>query len=57
MGFLINILKYTEEGITDVTIPDNITYIGNETFQYCDNLKSITIPDGVFPEHTEIIYR
>lgn len=57
MGFLINILKYTEESITDVTIPDNITYIGNETFQYCDNLKSITIPDGVFPEHTEIIYR
>lgn len=34
-------------GITSVTIPDSVTYIGNYAFQGCSSLESIVIPDGV----------
>lgn len=32
---------------TDVVIPDTLTEIGNNAFECCTNLKSITIPDNV----------
>jgi len=33
--------------ITDVVIPSNVTYIGANSFGYCHNLASITIPASV----------
>ena len=34
-------------GITNVTIPDSVTSIGNSVFEDCTNLASITIGNGV----------
>lgn len=50
MGFEIKdnvLVKYTEEGVTEVVIPDGVTKIGEEAFLNCKNLTSITIPDSV----------
>ena len=38
--------KYTGPG-GDVEIPDSVTAIGDEAFQYCHSLTSIVIPDSV----------
>ena len=35
------------EEIKDLTIPDNITFIGNYAFYKCSGLTSVTIPNGV----------
>ncbi len=32
---------------TSFSIPDNVTEIGNEAFEYCTSIESVTIPDGV----------
>lgn len=34
-------------GISHIVIPDRVTRIGQETFAYCDNLKTITLGSGV----------
>ena len=34
-------------GLTSITIPDSVTYIGTEAFKDCTGLISITIPDSV----------
>ena len=34
---------HEEEGITDVTIPDGVTSIGNSAFENCSNLTKIHI--------------
>lgn len=34
-------------GITSVTIPDTVTYIGREAFFGCSSLSDITLPDSV----------
>ena len=40
--------KYTEENsVTEVTIPDGVTKIGDKAFGHCTGLKSIEIPEGV----------
>ena len=31
----------------EVSIPENVTYIGKKAFEGCDNLTSVTIPKGV----------
>ena len=36
-----------ERDITSITIPNNVTSIGNNVFSYCTSLTSITIPNGV----------
>lgn len=33
--------------LTDITIPDSVTYIGNEVFSGCAGLVGIVIPYGV----------
>lgn len=51
MGFDIKkgvLLKYTEEkGITDITIPEEVTCIESMAFYKCTNLKSVVIQKGV----------
>ncbi len=51
MSFQIehNILKkyIEEEGVTEVSIPDGVTEIGERAFEDCKHLTSIHIPNGV----------
>ena len=44
-GILYN--AFYGSGISNITIPSNITYIGLQAFENCKNLKSIIIPDSV----------
>ncbi len=34
-------------GISHIVIPDRVSRIGQETFAYCDNLKTITLGSGI----------
>ena len=51
MPFLIEngiLNNYIEEpGVTEITIPDTVTKIGNKAFFRCVHLTSVTIPDTV----------
>lgn len=38
---------YDKEYITEVRLPSSITEIGEDAFLFCDELTSITIPEGV----------
>ena len=36
-----------ENSVTEVTIPDGVTKIGDSAFSCCSSLTSVHIPDGV----------
>ena len=36
-----------QRNLTEIVIPDGVTYIGSYSFSYCDKLKSVTIPESV----------
>lgn len=39
--------SFAPAGLTDYTIPDNVTIIGSDAFVHCSTLTSITIPQSV----------
>ena len=41
------LVAFAPAGITEYTIPNSVTTIGNGTFSICSNLTSVTIPDSV----------
>lgn len=41
------ILYPAKSAVTDYSIPDGVTSIGNNAFYYCDGLKSVAIPNSV----------
>ncbi|MBE6211843.1 MAG: hypothetical protein E7129_01725 [Rikenellaceae bacterium] len=41
------LIAFASSGLTEYTIPDGITSIGNSALAYSTSLTSITIPDGV----------
>ena len=40
-------LKINDEEITDLVIPDNVTYIGDYAFRGCTNITSVTMGENV----------
>ncbi len=38
---------FEKSSITDVTLPDSVTSIGNMAFSYCDLLESINLPESL----------
>jgi len=45
VGGVLN--SFAPAGLTEYTIPDSVTKIGDEVFAHCDALTSVTIPDSV----------
>ena len=39
--------SFAPAGLTSYTIPDSVTSIGSDAFNYCYSLESITLPDSV----------
>ncbi|MDD3369256.1 MAG: leucine-rich repeat protein [Lachnospiraceae bacterium] len=38
---------FARSGLTDVSIPDSVTFIGYGAFYHCDNLSNVEIPESV----------
>lgn len=42
--------------MTDIVVPDGVTYIGNSTFASAENLRSVTLPEGVWGIGNDAFY-
>lgn len=49
-------LKINDEEITDLVIPDDVTYIGDYAFRGCTNITSVTIGESVTRIGTSAFY-
>ena len=43
----IDASAFRNTGFKAITVPENVTSIGNYAFSYCDSLKTVTLPNGV----------
>lgn len=43
----IDASAFRNTGFKTITVPENVTNIGNNAFRYCDSLKTVTLPNGV----------
>ena len=44
---IIGEYAFGETAITNINLPDSITYIGNNAFSYCTNLKEVNLPNSI----------
>lgn len=52
----IDASAFRNTGFKAITVPENVTNIGNYAFSYCDSLKTVTLPNGVTSMGTYVFY-
>lgn len=45
---------FTGSGLTSVTIPESVTFIGSQAFSNCSSLRSVTIPASIYDADSEV---
>ena len=44
------------DGLTDIEIPNSVIYLGSSAFQYCINLKSVTLSNNLKELSNNVFY-